>query len=95
MAAKNPLTSQLSRSEIISAGATHLNRLTNNSETLSALRDIYSDAIRNTMIVALVAICSSHACLLGMEWLKLGDEQSPLKPEEDAQDSFGSHKENV
>jgi hypothetical protein len=96
MAAANPLTSQISRSAIISAGATHLDRLTSDPVGLAALRGMYSEAIRGTMIVALVAICLSLLCLPGMEWLKLeNDEPTPPEQSEKDRNSLKSGEETV
>jgi hypothetical protein len=95
MAAANPLTSQIPRNAIISAGATHLDRLTNNPVALGALRSMYSEAIKDTMIVALVAVCLSLLCLPGMEWLKLENEQTPSEREEKDRTSLKSCEETV
>ncbi|CAG8954815.1 hypothetical protein HYFRA_00004741, partial [Hymenoscyphus fraxineus] len=73
--AKNPLTSHLPRSSIIAAGATNLDTLVDGPEALNVLKRAYNSGIRDTMIVALVAICLSHLCIPGMEWLTLGNAQ--------------------
>ncbi|KAB8288851.1 hypothetical protein EYC80_010754 [Monilinia laxa] len=65
------LTSNISRSSIIAAGASHLNRLVDNPAALKVVRKAYSEGIRDTMMVALVAICLCLLCPPGMEWLKL------------------------
>jgi hypothetical protein len=91
---RSRLTSNLSRSTIIAAGATHLDRLVSNLDALRVLKAAYSEATRDTMIVALVAICMGLLCIPGMEWLKLentsvvqtGDDQVPRNIEE-AKDS--------
>ncbi|KAJ8059989.1 hypothetical protein OCU04_011601 [Sclerotinia nivalis] len=69
--ASNALTSSIPRSSIITAGASHLDRLVDSPAALQVLEKAYSDGIRDTMIVALVAICLCLLCLPGMEWLTL------------------------
>jgi hypothetical protein len=90
--ASNPLTSHISRPSIIAAGATHLNRLVDNAEALAILRNAYSLGIRDTMIVALVAIALGLLCLPGMEWLKL--QNTDAKEDEEAL-AIAGEKEDV
>lgn len=70
---ENVLTKEIPRSDVIAAGASHLEQLARTPEVLGTLRRAYSDGIRDTMIVALVAICLANVCCFGMEWLKLGN----------------------
>ncbi|RAL64524.1 hypothetical protein DID88_001998 [Monilinia fructigena] len=77
----DPLTSNISRSSIIAAGGSHLNQLVDNPAALKVVRKAYSEGIRDTMMVALVAICLCLLCPPGMEWLKL--ESPDAKTEED------------
>ncbi|KAF7913134.1 uncharacterized protein EAE98_011684 [Botrytis deweyae] len=78
--ANDPLTSTIPRSSIIiAAGASHLNRLVDNSTALEVLRKAYSERIRDTMIVALVASCLCLLCLPGMEWLTLENTGAKIK----------------
>jgi hypothetical protein len=75
----NQLTSYISRPSIIAAGASHLDRLVDNPKALLIVREAYNAGIKDTMIVALAAICLCLPCLLGMEWLKLGSAQSNIE----------------
>ncbi|KAG4029650.1 hypothetical protein MFRU_015g01840 [Monilinia fructicola] len=81
--ANDPLTSNISRSSIIAAGASHLDRLVDNPAALNVVRKAYSEGTRDTMIVALVAICLCLSCPPGMEWLQL--ENTDAKIEEDTE----------
>lgn len=70
-AESDPLTAAISRSYIVEAGATHLDRLTDTPAALNVLRKAYLSGFRAAMIVALTALCLSLLCIPGMEWLKL------------------------
>jgi uncharacterized membrane protein YcjF (UPF0283 family) len=50
--------------------------LVSTPEAIEVLKIAYCEAIRGTMIVALVAICISNVCTLGMEWLTLPKAQA-------------------
>ncbi|CAI6336752.1 unnamed protein product [Periconia digitata] len=56
---------------VINAGAMGLEVLAQTPETLLALREAYAEAIRSTLILALVAACAAFPCAWGMEWLNL------------------------
>ncbi|KAF2787729.1 MFS general substrate transporter [Melanomma pulvis-pyrius CBS 109.77] len=73
----SPLTAGISRAAIVAAGASHIDILTKEPKALQVLKVAYRLGIKDTMIVALVAICLAHLCLPGMEWLKLGDKALP------------------
>ncbi|KAF2260652.1 MFS general substrate transporter [Lojkania enalia] len=73
---RNILTVGIPRDKIIAAGASHLDQLASNLEVLGVLRKAYAWGIRDTMIVALVAICLANLCCLGMDWVKLGDRET-------------------
>jgi hypothetical protein len=67
------LTASFSRAQIIAAGASHLDHLAKDSKALVVLKGAYAEGIRDTMIVALVAISLANLCCAGMEWVKLKD----------------------
>lgn len=69
----NVLTASIPRAQVIAAGASHLDQLAKAPEALVVLRGAYADGIRDTMIVALVAIALANLCCAGMEWVKLKD----------------------
>jgi glucose uptake protein GlcU len=71
--AMNPVTAMISRTAVVQAGASHLEQLAHDAASLNILREAYSAGSRDTMIVALVAICLSLFCLPFMEWVKLPD----------------------
>jgi hypothetical protein len=73
--------SYISRTSIVKAGASHLEELAKDARGLRVLRKAYSAGIKDTMIVALVAICLSLLCLPGMEWVKLGQRQEERQGE--------------
>jgi hypothetical protein len=69
----NPETLGITRSQVLQAGASRLQEVVRSPKALNVVRQAYSDGTRDTMVVALVAICLSTLCLPGMKWSKLTD----------------------
>jgi hypothetical protein len=68
---RNPLTADTTRAQVIKAGAAHLMQLADGPEKLEVLRTAFAGGVKETMIVALVAIALGNLCCAGMEWLHL------------------------
>jgi hypothetical protein len=87
--------SYISRTSIVQAGASHLEELAKDVQGLRVLREAYSAGIKDTMIVALVAICLSLLCLPGMEWVKLGQKQEEKQEDTKSSRGISCHGDNA
>lgn len=87
----NTLTSTITRESILAVGATNLDQLSPRRAAIKVVRNAYMAALRDDMIVALVAMCLALLALFGMEWLKVGVDTRTQRV--DDEENIGPSKE--
>ncbi|KAL8650813.1 MAG: hypothetical protein Q9210_003611 [Variospora velana] len=65
------LVPNLTAYEIVTAGATNLQKLTTDRETLRQLQIVYAKAVVNTLWLPVAAASAATICACGMEWKKV------------------------
>ena len=77
-------THEVSAPEALKAGATHLKTVTTDPKVLRALEVSYSNAVRNTLYLAVASIAIALPFASGMEWKNVKKVSADRKVEEES-----------
>ncbi|KAL8811091.1 MAG: hypothetical protein Q9223_007605 [Gallowayella weberi] len=72
----------LSAHDIVTAGATNLEKLSTDLGTLRQLKIVYAKAVVNTLWLAVAAASAAAICACGMEWKRVKPKAGPQSSDE-------------